>query len=136
MAQKSLLLVASPGGHLTELLELSEAFAGQTVHTLTYREAVAGDLPNAHFISNLAQKPWTFFNSIFHLLALLHNIKPVCLVSTGGELAIPAFIIGKLFFRTRLVFIECSAQVRTPSLTGRLLYPFCDLFLVQWKPLL
>jgi beta-1,4-N-acetylglucosaminyltransferase len=133
---KPLLLIASPGGHLTELLELSEAFSGHPVHTLTYPEAPAQDLQSVTFVPNLAQKPWQIFSAAFRIYRCLKNLKPACLVSTGGELTLPAFFLGRLFFRTKLVFIECSAQVTTPSLTGRLVYPFCDRFYVQWKPLL
>jgi UDP-N-acetylglucosamine:LPS N-acetylglucosamine transferase len=35
-----------------------------------------------------------------------------------------------------LVFIETNSRIVKPSLTGRILYPFADLFFVQWKPLL
>ncbi|KAF9184224.1 RNA helicase [Haplosporangium sp. Z 11] len=34
-----------------------------------------------------------------------------------------------------LVFIESFARVKTMSLAGRLLYPLCDVFLVQWPEL-
>ncbi|KAF9959383.1 UDP-N-acetylglucosamine transferase subunit [Mortierella alpina] len=34
-----------------------------------------------------------------------------------------------------LVFVESFARVRTLSLAGRLLYPLCDMFLVQWPGL-
>lgn len=133
---KPVLLFAAPGGHLTELLELGGAFAGREVHYFTYAEKSSEGLPNAHFFPNLAQKPWRLFDVSFRLFRLFRTLRPACLVSTGGELALPAFILAKLFFSAKLVFIECSAQVKTPSLTGRLLYPFCDRLFVQWAPLL
>ncbi|KAI1302439.1 UDP-N-acetylglucosamine transferase subunit [Mortierella claussenii] len=34
-----------------------------------------------------------------------------------------------------LVFVESFARVRTLSLAGKLLYPLCDVFLVQWPGL-
>ena len=37
-------------------------------------------------------------------------------------------INGKLFFKTRLIFIESAANVVTPTLTGRISYFFSDLF--------
>ena len=62
--------------------------------------------------------------------------RPRVLFSTGAEIAIPAFYIGKLLFRTKLIYLECSAQVDHRSLTGRWVYPIADLFLVQWESLL
>ena len=34
------------------------------------------------------------------------------------------------------MYIESYAKVRTPTLTGKLLYPFADRFYVQWRELL
>lgn len=43
----------------------------------------------------------------------------------------PTIILGKLLFRCKIIFIESAGDV-TPTLTGRIVYPFCDLFIVQW----
>ena len=39
-------------------------------------------------------------------------------------------------FGKKLIFIESYAKVKTPTLTGKLLYPFADRFYVQWRELL
>jgi UDP-N-acetylglucosamine:LPS N-acetylglucosamine transferase len=39
-------------------------------------------------------------------------------------------------FGKKLVFIESYAKVKTPTLTGKLLYHFADRFYVQWQELL
>ena len=69
-------------------------------------------------------------------LSIFLKEKPKVLFSTGAEIAIPSFYIGKFLFRTKLIYLECSAQVYSPSLTGRWVYPISDLFLVQWESLL
>jgi beta-1,4-N-acetylglucosaminyltransferase len=46
--------------------------------------------------------------------------------------AIPFCMIAKLFGK-KLVFVESFARTETPSITGRVLYPLADLFLVQWR---
>lgn len=38
-------------------------------------------------------------------------------------------------FRLRTVFVESWARVRTISLSGKILLPFADRFLVQWPAL-
>ena len=50
--------------------------------------------------------------------------------STGADVAAATLIIGKLL-RAKVVFIETGGTIE-PSLTGRLVYPFCYLFIVQW----
>ncbi len=61
--------------------------------------------------------------------------KPNVIISTGSNITIPIFILGKLL-GCKTIYIECSAQVRTPSLSGKICYLFADLFIVQWKYLL
>jgi beta-1,4-N-acetylglucosaminyltransferase len=73
---------------------------------------------------------------VIKIFFILLKERPAILFSTGSEIAIPSFYLGKLLFRTKLIYLECSAQVYQASLTGRLVYPITDLFLVQWKPLL
>jgi UDP-N-acetylglucosamine:LPS N-acetylglucosamine transferase len=73
---------------------------------------------------------------ILKILYIFVRERPRILFSTGAEIAIPSFYIGKFVFHTRLIYLECSAQVYNPSLTGRWVYPISDLFLVQWEPLL
>ena len=41
-------------------------------------------------------------------------------------------LIGKIF-GSRVIYIETFANIKTKTATGRLLYPFSDLFIVQWK---
>jgi len=51
------------------------------------------------------------------IFSVLRKERPAFLLSTGAEIALPAFFIGKIFFKTKLIYIECSAQVYSPSLT-------------------
>jgi beta-1,4-N-acetylglucosaminyltransferase len=66
---------------------------------------------------------------------ILLRERPKLIVSTGSEIAIPAFYLAKLF-RIKTIFIESWARVIEPSGTGRLVYPVADVFLVQWECLL
>ncbi len=61
--------------------------------------------------------------------------RPTIIVSTGSEIAIPFFYLGRLLGIATL-FIESWCRVKTPSGTGRLVYPVATHFLVQWEPLL
>lgn len=64
-------------------------------------------------------------------LWLLRRERPHFIISTGADVAVPTLILGKIFFRCKIIFIESAGDV-TPTLTGRIVYPFCDLFIVQW----
>ncbi len=129
-------LICSPGGHLVEALQLMEAFEDSPFFFLTYKEKATLNLKNTHYVANLARNPLNLLVGVIKIFFIFLKERPRILFSTGAEIAVPSFYIGKLLFRTQLIYLECSAQVYHPSLTGRWVYPISDLFLVQWKSLL
>ncbi len=131
----NIVCVCSHGGHLVEMLEIIDAFHGHDIHFFTYEAETTKNLPNVHFFDNIATKPFSIFRVLLRMLALYVKIRPTIVISTGAELAVPAFYVSVLFPRVRRMYMECSAQVLTPSLTGKLVYPITHLFLVQWESL-
>ena len=61
--------------------------------------------------------------------------KPEVIITTGALIAFPFCLIGKLK-KTKVIYIESFARVNNKSLTGKLVYPFADLFIVQWESML
>ena len=133
---KTIGVICSPGGHLVEVLQLLEAFRGHRLFFLTYRETATWNRKDTYYLSNFAKRPIALIPGFFKILYIFLKERPGVLFSTGAEIAIPAFYIGKFLFRTKLIYLECSAQVYHSSLTGRSVYPIADLFLVQWESLL
>ncbi len=129
-------LICAQGGHLVEMLQLMEAFEAYPYFFITYDEQATLNLRNTYRFANFAKHPFSLMTAVLKLLYVFLKERPTVLFSTGAEIAIPPFYIGKFLFRTKLIYLECSAQVHHPSLTGRLVYPITDLFLVQWEPLL
>ena len=129
-------LICSPGGHLVEVLQLMEAFGNDPFFFLTYGEKATKNRENTYYMGNFAKNPFFLITGILRILYIFLKERPRVLFSTGAEIAIPSFYIGKFLFRTKLVYLECSAQVYHPSLTGKWVYPIADLFLVQWEYLL
>ena len=60
--------------------------------------------------------------------------KPDLIVSTGSEIAIPPYILAR-FMRIKTIYIESWCRIKTKSGTGRILYYFSNVFLVQWPEL-
>ena len=134
--KKKIGLFCSPGGHFTELLQLAEAFEGYPSFLVTYKEKATLNQRNAYYLRNIAKSPFALIAGVLRVFFILLKERPEILLSTGSEIAIPSFYLGKFFFRTKLIYVECSAQVYESSITGRWVYPVTDLFLVQWEPLL
>ena len=57
------------------------------------------------------------------------------MITTGALIAYPFCVIGKMM-GAKIIYVESFARVKKPSLTGKLLYPFADLFIVQWEDML
>ncbi|HEY3275747.1 MAG TPA: hypothetical protein VGJ94_03930 [Syntrophorhabdaceae bacterium] len=139
-------IVSSPGGHLNETLSMVEAFEGCDVYLITL------DFPNMKGLSlesvkkicklklffNYSVKfglPITLLVGTFSMLRMFIAHRPHMIFSTGSEVALPAFVMGKFLFGAKVAYVECFTRIRTLSLTAKLVYKFADLFLVQWEEL-
>jgi UDP-N-acetylglucosamine:LPS N-acetylglucosamine transferase len=128
-------LVSSHGGHLTEMLAMWELFSRHDIFYITYDATTPSGLSPAYFLKKFHTNPFSFMVALLKTARILFRERPDVIFSTGAEIAIPVFFLAKALFRCKLVYLECSAQVTSPSLTGRVVYPITDLFLVQWEGL-
>ena len=78
---------------------------------------------------------WKFMINALQSLWIIIRERPKAIVNTGGGISIACSLLGKLM-GAKLIFIESGARVNTPSRTGRFLYKYADLFIVQWQPML
>jgi len=128
-------LVCSHGGHLTEILQLKEAFEGHETFFITYDSVRTRQLEHKYLLRNIGTNPLVMASASLSTLRILLKERPKLIVSTGSEIAIPAFYLAKLL-RIKTVFIESWTRVDRPTGTGKIVYRVSDLFLVQWESLL
>jgi beta-1,4-N-acetylglucosaminyltransferase len=128
-------LICSHGGHLTEMLQLMEAFEGHKVFFITYDSPRTRVLEHKYLIKNIGTNPLVMAQAFLSTFMILFREKPKLIVSTGSEIAIPAFYLAKLL-RIKTIFIESWTRFIEPSGTGKMVYPVADVFLVQWERLL
>lgn len=135
-APERILLVASPGGHLQQMLALEPAWSGLRRSWATLRRPDAIDLladedvvfahgPTERNIPNLLRNLWLAWRTI-------RRYRPHVILSTGAALAVPFFVVGRLL-GVRLVYVESLTRVHELALSGRLVYPIADSFFVQWR---
>ena len=74
--------------------------------------------------------------SLFSFIRIFWKERPQILFSTGAEVALPAFLIGKLFFGTKNIYLESFTRVKAPSMTAKYISLLTDEFLVQRESLL
>lgn len=128
-------LVCSHGGHLTEILEMKDAYEGQDAFFITYDDERTKILPHrAYRLTNIGTSKKEMFISSVKILGILLREKPSIVISTGSEIAIPSIILAKLL-GIKTIFIESVCRVNSKSGTGKIVYWFSDVFLVQWPQL-
>lgn len=131
-------LVCSHGGHLTETMQILDAFEGHDIFWATYHSAREQDvkqIARAYFTQNIGTNLYRMFRAIFWALSILRCERPDVIVSLGAEIALPFFYWGKLL-GIKTIFVESWCRVEDLSKTGRLVYPLADAFFVQWPQLL
>lgn len=129
------ILVASTGGHLAQLLALSSWWTdherlwvtfdkGNAVQALCDEDVVWAHHPTTRHAGNAVR-------NLLLAARVLRAYRPDLIVSTGAGVAVPFFLAAR-FARVRTVFIEVVDRVASRTLTGRLVYPLTDEFVVQW----
>jgi UDP-N-acetylglucosamine:LPS N-acetylglucosamine transferase len=128
-------MVCNEGGHLTEAQLLSEAFDGHETVYLTYDTLRGRQLDERKYLfRKIGFNPLVMVLVVLQLIPVLLRERPDAVVTTGGEIAIPALVLAKLF-GVETIYVESWCRIRTRSGSGRLLYHVADLFLVQWPQL-
>ena len=128
-------LIYSPGGHYTELRKSLNGIYFKNNYHVTFYPQIP-DKSRRYYITHPRRNFFRTILNFFQSLKILLKEKPKLIISTGADVTLGTIILGKLFFRTHVIFIEISANVLKPSLTGRISYFFSDLFIIQFKELL
>ncbi|MEN6290701.1 MAG: PssD/Cps14F family polysaccharide biosynthesis glycosyltransferase [Methanobacterium sp.] len=129
-------LISSYGGHLNEIMQIVDVFKSYDYFFITYDNfRTRGMNEEKHLMDNIGKNPIKMIKAFIKFYSIYRNERPDVIVSTGSEIAIPAFILAKIM-GIRSVYIETWCRVKTRSGTGKIVYYFSDIFLVQWPDLL
>jgi UDP-N-acetylglucosamine:LPS N-acetylglucosamine transferase len=117
------------------MLELMEAFERHETFFLTYDSVRTRKLENAYLLPIIGMNPWRMTMSVLRISQVFRRERPDVVVSTGSEIAIPAFLVSRLF-GAKTLYIETWSRITSSSGTGRIVYFMADVFFVQWEQLL
>lgn len=142
---KKVLFISSAGGHLSELLQLEKMFGSYDYHIITENTKSTRSLKNNYgkrinylvfgTKDHLFSYIFKFLYNCLVSLVLYLKIRPKYIVTTGAHTAVPMCYIGKIF-GSKVIFIETMANSKTKTLSGKLIYPISNLFIVQWEEML
>lgn len=142
---KRVLFIASAGGHLNELMQLEPMFQNYDSYLITEKIKSNMSLKKKYgkklsFLvfgskDHMLTYPFKFLYNCIKTVFLFIKIRPKVVVTTGTHTAVPMCYLAKLFGR-KVIFIETFANSTTKTLSGKLVYPIADLFIVQWESML
>lgn len=142
---KKVMFISSMGGHLTELMQLKSIFKNYDYMIITEKHKSTVGLKSRykskidylkagnkdHMLKYIFIIPYNIIKS----LKLFLKFKPDVIVTTGAHTSVMMCYIAKIF-RKKVIYIESFANVKTKTLSGRLVYPISDIFIVQWHSML
>ncbi|MEM6929929.1 MAG: UDP-N-acetylglucosamine--LPS N-acetylglucosamine transferase [Myxococcota bacterium] len=127
-------LVASSGGHLSQLHALAPCFSSDARRWVTF------DTPHARALLDGERITFAHQPTNRHLGNLARNAvlaarwirreRPELVVSTGAGVGVP-FLWAARAAGIKTVFVEVFDRIDGPSLTGRLVAPVVDLVVLQ-----
>lgn len=150
------IFACNQGGHFSQLMALNELFSKYESILVTDNVRATKDIPVLKNITsieiiegegrqrkeqkqNSSGSRWTFIGvyikSFFNCWKIWIKYRPKVIISTGSNIAVPLFIIGKLY-GSKMIFIETRAKVYAKSMTGILVRHLADQIFVQWPEML
>lgn len=129
-------LVGSSGGHLTHLYMLKPIWQENERFWVTFDKQDAKSLLKGekvypcHYPTN--RNIFNLIRNTFVAIKVLRKEKPDVLISSGAAVAVPFFYIAKLMGK-KLIYIEVFDRIDKSTMTGKLVYPIVDKFIVQWE---
>ena len=136
MESDKVCLVGSSGGHLTHLYLLKPFWEEKERFWVTSGKDDAKSILEdekmyeCYFPTNRNIK--NLIKNTFLAIKIIRKEKPKLIISSGAGVAVPFFYIGKIF-GAKTIFIEVFDRIDKPTITGKLVYPVTDIFIVQWE---
>lgn len=129
-------LVGSSGGHLTHLYMLKPIWEDKERFWVTFDKVDANSILegekvyHCYFPTN--RNVINLIKNTFLAIKVLNKEKPDLIISSGAAVAVPFFYLGKMR-GCKTIYIEVFDRIDKSTLTGKLVYPVTDKFIVQWE---
>lgn len=123
---------------MVQARQLASVYEQYDHYYFTFKGGMADAMSRSsqiYSISNIVRyNPLSWLVGAFWSLVIVIKQRPDVVITTGAGIVVFFCVFAKLL-GSKLIFIESMAKVEKPTLTAWMLYPFADLFLVQWPGL-
>jgi UDP-N-acetylglucosamine:LPS N-acetylglucosamine transferase len=131
-------LAASAGGHMSQLLKLSDSWLGFEVVYITTTDVMRDNLSKLGRVYVVGEcnhkKPIRVFQVLMRCIKIVSRERPDVVISTGAAVGCIASFLGKLR-GAKIIWIDSITNVERLSLSGRMVRHIADVFLTQWPEL-
>ena len=144
-APKKVMFISSTGGHFYEMSQLKSMLEKYDYYIVTEKTCdkmyLKDKYPNkvSYLVygtkDHILTYPFKLIINCFKSLFIYLKVRPKVIITTGAHTAGPMCCIGKIF-GSKIIFIETMANLTTKTITGKIIYKFADLFIVQWDSML
>jgi hypothetical protein len=143
--QKRVMFISSTGGHFHEMSQLKSMLNKYDYYIVTEKTSDKMYLKDKYpkkvsylvygTKDHMKVYPFKLLYNTFKSLFIYLKVRPKVIITTGAHTAGPMCCIGKIF-GSKIIYIETFANAHSKTATGRLIYKFADLFIVQWESML
>lgn len=133
---KTILAVASGGGHWVQLLRLRPAFSGFNVKYATTKKEYAKDIDAPLYVvtdANMWQK-LKLIRMFLEMALVVMRVRPDIVITTGAAPGFAAILFGR-FFGARTIWLDSIANSEKLSNSGMQAKRWADVWLTQWPDL-
>jgi len=124
-------LVCANGGHLTQMMELSDVYERHEHFWVTYRGTDSLSLGRVYFYRDHRSILLKMTIQFLTAWLILLKERPGLVISTGGAIAVPISVYCRLM-GIHIIYIDSGTKVYEKSGTGKFMVHIADLFLTQW----
>jgi UDP-N-acetylglucosamine:LPS N-acetylglucosamine transferase len=129
-------IVSSAGGHLDEIRCLRPAYGPfEHFYVINQPTEMTSDMRGRTYFISHSERDLLFLKNLVEAWSILRRERPDVLISSGAGAIVPFSIVGRLFFGTEVIFVECLARVVKPSLSGRIMHWLATRFYYQSETL-
>lgn len=133
--------ISSAGGHLEQIKQLKDVAARYEHYYVIPKNASTRKFAERKYlIGSFSRKerlkfPFKFAWTAFQQFLIFLKERPDVVITTGAGVVFPTCMYAH-WTRRKIVYIESFARIHSLNMTGKKLYPYANLFVVQWKELL
>jgi UDP-N-acetylglucosamine:LPS N-acetylglucosamine transferase len=131
-------LVASSGGHVSQLLKLAEGWREYETFCVTTTDVVREKLQKYGKVYIVGEcnrgHPLRVVLVLMRCINTILRERPDVVISTGAAAGCIMCLLGKLL-GAEVVWVDSITNVERISLSGRIVVYLADLFFVQWPEL-